>query len=134
MPNTRAGTTAASDLITVRPMPERAGCNLPSRVRVPSGKRIIAPPAVRSLPLHIVTSLTLANPTPLDLRRLPEATVEGLYVHVPFCFHKCHYCDFYSITRQSEDRMERFVELLLAEAVLWVNARAGAGISSRPTA
>ena len=25
----------------------------------------------------------------------------ALYVHVPFCFHKCHYCDFYSITRQS---------------------------------
>ena len=22
--------------------------------------------------------------------------VEGAYVHVPFCFHKCHYCDFYS--------------------------------------
>ena len=78
-----------------------------------------------------MTSLTLANPTPLDLRRLPEATVEGLYVHVPFCFHKCHYCDFYSITRQSEDRMERFVELLLAEADLWLNARAATGISPR---
>lgn len=22
----------------------------------------------------------------------------GLYIHVPFCFSKCHYCDFYSIT------------------------------------
>jgi oxygen-independent coproporphyrinogen-3 oxidase len=43
----------------------------------------------------------------------------GLYVHVPFCFHKCHYCDFYSITRQTPERMERFVDLLLAEADVW---------------
>ena len=78
-----------------------------------------------------MTSLTLANPTPLDLRRLPRVDIEGLYVHVPFCFHKCHYCDFYSITRQSDDRMERFVELLLAEADLWVGARAGAGVRPR---
>ena len=32
---------------------------------------------------------------------LPSVEVEGLYVHIPFCFHKCHYCDFYSITRQT---------------------------------
>src|SRR5436853_2406431 len=50
---------------------------------------------------------------------LPAADVEGLYVHIPFCFHKCHYCDFYSITRQGEGRMERFVELVLAEAEQW---------------
>ena len=50
---------------------------------------------------------------------LPPGEVEGLYVHVPFCFHKCHYCDFYSITRQSEQRMGRFVELVLAEADGW---------------
>src|SRR3954469_14926013 len=50
---------------------------------------------------------------------LPPADVEGLYVHIPFCFHKCHYCDFYSITRQGEGRMERFVELVLAEAEQW---------------
>src|SRR4051812_34211071 len=50
---------------------------------------------------------------------LPPADVEGLYVHIPFCFHKCHYCDFYSITRQGEGRMERFVELVLAEADQW---------------
>ena len=45
--------------------------------------------------------------------------VPGLYVHIPFCFHKCHYCDFYSITAQTPERMERFVSLLLREARMW---------------
>lgn len=59
----------------------------------------------------------------LDLRttQLPDATIDGLYVHIPFCFHKCHYCDFYSITRQTPERMNRFVDLLLAEADLWTH-------------
>lgn len=26
----------------------------------------------------------------------------ALYVHVPFCFHKCHYCDFYSIVDDAD--------------------------------
>jgi oxygen-independent coproporphyrinogen-3 oxidase len=56
---------------------------------------------------------------------LPAVTVPALYVHIPFCFHKCHYCDFYSITRQGEDRMARFVDLMLAEADLWAAARPG---------
>jgi oxygen-independent coproporphyrinogen-3 oxidase len=55
-------------------------------------------------------------PRPADL---PPAQAEGLYVHVPFCFHKCHYCDFYSITRQDEGRMARFVDRILAEANAW---------------
>jgi len=55
----------------------------------------------------------------LDPASLPAATVDGLYVHIPFCFHKCHYCDFYSITRQSPQRMERFVNLMLIEAQQW---------------
>lgn len=54
---------------------------------------------------------------------LPVAAIDALYVHVPFCFHKCHYCDFYSITRQTPERMERFVDLLLAEADLWAGQR-----------
>src|SRR3954469_22078935 len=57
----------------------------------------------------------------LDPQALPAGTFDGLYVHVPFCFHKCHYCDFYSITRQSAERMERFVDLLLLEARGWMN-------------
>jgi oxygen-independent coproporphyrinogen-3 oxidase len=60
----------------------------------------------------------LTSPT-LTLASLPNAHIQGLYLHVPFCFHKCHYCDFYSITRQTPDRMERFVRLMLTEADQW---------------
>ncbi len=59
-----------------------------------------------------------------DLGDLPNEPFEALYVHVPFCSHKCHYCDFYSITRQTEDRMRRFVDLVLAEADCWVDSEA----------
>ncbi len=39
--------------------------------------------------------------------------IEGLYLHVPFCFHKCHYCDFYSIV--DDGRHEMFVDRLIGE-------------------
>jgi oxygen-independent coproporphyrinogen-3 oxidase len=38
----------------------------------------------------------------------------SLYVHVPFCFHKCHYCDFYSIV-DTRDRQEAFTQRLVRE-------------------
>jgi oxygen-independent coproporphyrinogen-3 oxidase len=38
----------------------------------------------------------------------------GAYIHVPFCFHKCHYCDFFSIVGK-EDQHELFVQRLLKE-------------------
>lgn len=40
--------------------------------------------------------------------------VQGAYVHVPFCFHKCHYCDFYSIVGDSEGQVA-FVNRLVGE-------------------
>lgn len=33
---------------------------------------------------------------------------------MPFCFHKCHYCDFYSIV-DTQDRMEAFADALIAD-------------------
>src|SRR4051812_30040474 len=77
--------------------------------------------------LQPVTSLTLATPPALDPTRLPQADVQSLYVHVPFCFHKCHYCDFYSITRQGDERMEQFVDLMLREAEMWLESPVGRG-------
>jgi oxygen-independent coproporphyrinogen-3 oxidase len=40
--------------------------------------------------------------------------VASLYVHVPFCFHKCHYCDFYSFV-DNRDRQDAFVDRLERE-------------------
>lgn len=42
----------------------------------------------------------------------------GLYIHVPFCFHKCHYCDFYSIV-DSDDRHSSFVDRVVNELRYW---------------
>jgi oxygen-independent coproporphyrinogen-3 oxidase len=53
---------------------------------------------------------------------VPTALAPGLYVHVPFCFHKCHYCDFYSITRQTPERMAHYVDLILREAGQWADS------------
>jgi oxygen-independent coproporphyrinogen-3 oxidase len=40
--------------------------------------------------------------------------VRHLYVHVPFCFHKCHYCDFYSFV-DSRDQQGDFTNALVVE-------------------
>lgn len=29
------------------------------------------------------------------------SSLPGIYLHIPFCIHKCGYCDFYSVTDQS---------------------------------
>lgn len=36
---------------------------------------------------------------------------KGVYIHVPFCMHKCHYCDFFSIV-DNQDRFEAFAKRL----------------------
>ncbi len=42
------------------------------------------------------------------------AVPQGIYCHVPFCFHKCHYCDFYSLVDR-RDRQPAFVQRLTDE-------------------
>ena len=38
----------------------------------------------------------------------------GIYVHIPFCRSKCHYCDFYSLPRDQKtpEMMDRYVKAL----------------------
>lgn len=46
----------------------------------------------------------------------PQTTGAGLYFHIPFCEHKCEYCDFYSITQM--EQTEQFVAALIREIEL----------------
>lgn len=39
--------------------------------------------------------------------------MSGIYVHVPFCLTKCHYCDFYSVTGTS--MLEQYQVALIRE-------------------
>jgi len=71
------------------------------------------------MPVKLAMSEPVARLRPADLT---PAVAAGLYVHIPFCFHKCHYCDFYSITRQTPQRMGRFVDLILSEAGQWADS------------
>ena len=45
------------------------------------------------------------------------ARVDSLYVHVPFCSSKCHYCDFYSFAGHM-DQADSFLDALEREADL----------------
>lgn len=44
----------------------------------------------------------------------PGTPARSLYVHIPFCSHKCHYCDFYSIV-DTRDRQDAFTARLIRE-------------------
>lgn len=43
-----------------------------------------------------------------------RAPARALYIHVPFCFHRCHYCDFFSVVDRGS-RHEAFVARLERE-------------------
>lgn len=52
----------------------------------------------------------------------------GIYVHIPFCIRKCHYCDFLSFPASEAER-ERYVDGLIREIRTY--GRQGAGTDAR---
>jgi oxygen-independent coproporphyrinogen-3 oxidase len=55
------------------------------------------------------------NPTnPINSEKIP-----GLYIHIPFCLSKCHYCDFYSLT--SISAVPDFLDALFKEMEMYRN-------------
>ena len=45
----------------------------------------------------------------------------GIYIHVPFCLSKCHYCDFCSVQRADEATREQYVIRLCEEIALFAD-------------
>jgi len=52
---------------------------------------------------------------PNDLRKTRASPGTPLYVHLPFCAAKCHYCDFFSVAAEGQDRGS-LLDSLLEEA------------------
>ena len=53
-----------------------------------------------------------------SMTRPAPAAIPHLYVHFPFCAHKCPYCDFNSHARR-EGEIDTYIDALLAEARTW---------------
>jgi len=76
------------------------------------------------IPLAQLTSSDARHQAPISTAAdLPFPTGDGwgpgptgLYIHVPFCLHKCHYCDFYSLVETGpESRHTAFTDRLIEE-------------------
>lgn len=72
----------------------------------------IVNPALRQRPLPSA-GLFLRPESPPNTPQ-PPTQAAALYIHIPFCFHKCHYCDFYSIVDR-HDRQSVFLDRLTRE-------------------
>jgi oxygen-independent coproporphyrinogen-3 oxidase len=75
-------------------------------------------PITRSATLSVIGGHVLPAYAflPEELRSA-AATVDAVYVHVPFCSTKCHYCDFYSLAGHLGEAVP-FVDALERELLL----------------
>lgn len=44
--------------------------------------------------------------------------IDGIYIHIPFCNKRCHYCDFHVFINMN-DKIEKYVEYLIKEIKLY---------------
>ena len=72
-------------------------------------------PAAGDPPLPVERSARQADGQADPRTAIAGSEVSAVYLHLPFCFHKCHYCDFYSVVDRADDRQEAFTAALIRE-------------------
>ncbi|MGP1346039.1 MAG: radical SAM family heme chaperone HemW [Phycisphaerales bacterium] len=82
-----------------------------------------------------LTPLTLSQQRPSSATPMADIQhpVRSLYIHIPFCFHKCHYCDFYSFV-DNRDRQGEFTDRLIEELTAIARHAGPSDPSSAPPA
>jgi oxygen-independent coproporphyrinogen III oxidase len=59
---------------------------------------------------------------PMTAEEILRPQRAAVYIHVPFCTKKCHFCDFVVRTNTSEDVRQRYVEAVCREIALFASA------------
>lgn len=72
------------------------------------------PPAFGDIPLLQPRALGSAGHALRASQAAGAPPARSLYIHIPFCVHKCHYCDFYSFV-DAKDQQPAFLDRLLGE-------------------
>ena len=52
----------------------------------------------------------------MNIQHINKSNSAGIYLHIPFCKTRCTYCDFYTLTDESQ--IEKFVEAICIESAL----------------
>ena len=58
----------------------------------------------------------------LDRPPRPDAAL-GIYVHIPFCRKRCHFCYFKVYTGKGSDEIDRYLDPLVRELTLYSEKR-----------
>jgi oxygen-independent coproporphyrinogen-3 oxidase len=61
------------------------------------------------------------------LNTAPAAVPLGLYLHIPFCRKRCHFCYFRVYTNKNAQQVEDYLDLLVREWEMYAGVRAIAG-------
>src|SRR5574341_1366808 len=120
----RAPGSGPGAAILVRIMPESASGTAPEQTEV--GSYFVA----NYPPFSVWTKDAVDHEARPALRNEPKAGVPlGLYLHIPFCRKRCHFCYFRVYTDKNAQEVADYLDVLVREWELYQSQRA---ITGRP--
>lgn len=78
-------------------------------------------------PFSVWTSEAVASEARTALASPPQQVPLGLYLHIPFCRKRCHFCYFRVYTDRNAREVEQYLDLLVREWALYVKTAAVGG-------